>query len=253
MPAPEHAAWIDSHCHLQDEADLAATLGRARHAGVTGLICIGTGADSSSRAIDIARSVGDERIWATVGLHPHDASSGTAAISRLLEEESLHGAKALPEEIVAIGECGLDYHYEYSPRDAQRQAFVEQIALAKRYDRALVIHTREAWDDTFALLETEGPPPRTVIHCFTGGVNEARRCLDLGAFLSFSGIVTFKNANDVREAVTICPNDRLLVETDAPYLAPVPHRGKPNEPSFVHSLVPRSHSCGPRRCRPSHR
>src|SRR5262249_61225234 len=120
-----------------------------------------------------------------------------------------------------------------SPADAQEAAFRTQIGLAKRLDRALVIPSRDAWDTTFSVLAEEGPPPRTIFHCFTGGPDEARRALDLGAFLSFSGVVTFPNADDVRAAAVITPADRLLVETDAPYLAPVPHRGRENEPAFV--------------------
>ncbi len=135
--------------------------------------------------------------------------------------------------VVAIGECGLDYHYDHSPRPVQREAFALQVELAHRHGLALVVHTREAWDDTLDLLAAGGVPERTVLHCFTGGPDEARRCLDLGATLSFSGVVTFKNAADVREAAALCPLDRLLVETDSPFLAPVPHRGTLNEPSRV--------------------
>ena len=135
--------------------------------------------------------------------------------------------------MVGIGECGLDYHYDHSPRPAQREAFALQIELARRHGLALVVHTREAWDDTFDILAASGVPERTIVHCFTGGPEEARRCLDLGASLSFSGVVTFKNAEDVREAAALCPLDRLLVETDSPFLTPVPHRGTLNEPSRV--------------------
>jgi TatD DNase family protein len=135
--------------------------------------------------------------------------------------------------VVAIGECGLDYHYDHSPRPVQREAFALQVELAHRHGLALVIHTREAWDDTFDILAAGGVPERTVVHCFTGGPDEARRCLDLGASISFSGVVTFKNATDVREAAVLCPMDRLLVETDTPFLTPVPHRGTLNEPSRV--------------------
>jgi TatD DNase family protein len=132
-----------------------------------------------------------------------------------------------------VGECGLDYHYDHSPRDVQRTAFAGQIALAKAHGLSLVIHTREAWDDTFDVLDAEGMPDRTVFHCFTGGADEARRCVERGAYLSFSGIVTFPTANDVREAAAWCPGDRIVVETDAPFLAPVPHRGRPNSPALV--------------------
>ena len=162
-------------------------------------------------------------MWATVGVHPHEASGGLEGIESLLTEP----------EVVAVGECGFDLHYEHSPRDAQAEVFAAQIELAKAHDLALVVHTRSAWPETFALFDELGMPERTVIHCFTGGPDEARRCLDLGAHLSFSGIVTFKGAPEVREAAALCPLDRLLVETDAPWLAPVPHRGRPNQPAFV--------------------
>ena len=137
------------------------------------------------------------------------------------------------DRVVAVGECGLDYHYDHSPREVQRQAFAAQVALAHERGLPLVIHTREAWDDTFAVLAVEGVPGHTIFHCFTGGADEARRALDVGAFLSFSGIITFPSADDVRAAAALCPADRILVETDSPYLAPVPHRGQRNQPAFV--------------------
>jgi TatD DNase family protein len=136
-------------------------------------------------------------------------------------------------KVVAVGECGLDYHYDHSPRPMQREAFAAQVRLALERDLALVIHTREAWEDTWAILRQEGVPDRTVFHCFTGGGEEARVCLDLGAYLSFSGIVTFRRADDIRDAARLCPLDRLLVETDAPYLAPEPYRGRTNTPANV--------------------
>ena len=135
--------------------------------------------------------------------------------------------------VVAIGECGLDYYYEHSPRSVQIPAFAEQIALAKEHDLTLVIHTRDAWQDTYDVLDAEGMPDNVIIHCFSGGPDEARQCLDRGAYLSFSGIVTFKNATELREAAAFCPTDRLLIETDSPFLAPIPHRGRPNEPAHV--------------------
>ena len=162
-------------------------------------------------------------MWATVGLHPHDATDGLDGLVELLGEPG----------VVAVGECGLDYHYDHSPRDDQRRMFAAQVALAHDHDLALVIHTREAWDDTFAVLDAEGVPARTVFHCFTGGPAEAEKCLERGGHLSFSGIVTFPSAHDVRAAAAACPLDRALVETDSPYLAPVPHRGRPNRPSLV--------------------
>ena len=187
------------------------------------MVCVGTDGPQSAAAVEIARRH-PGRVWSTVGLHPHDASQGVGEeITGLLREP----------EVVAVGECGLDYHYDHSPRDAQREAFAAQVALAHEHDLALVVHSREAWDDTFAILAAEGVPERTVFHCFTGGRDEARRVLDAGAWLSFSGIVTFPKAPEVREAAALAPLDRILVETDAPYLTPVPHRGTPNHPAFV--------------------
>ncbi|MDA8275448.1 MAG: TatD family hydrolase [Actinomycetota bacterium] len=270
-PGDAVVEWFDSHCHLQgaylsgagDEAGggapgstavgpgdtsgpggappgghaLAGVLARAAEAGVTRLVCVGTDASTSLGAIELVRSLRSPGsaaraegvdAWATVGLHPHDASAGVAATIGVLEE-----ALAADDLVVAVGECGLDYHYDHSPRPAQREAFAAQVALAHQFGLALVVHTREAWDDTLDVLRSEGVPERTVVHCFTGGPGEARRCLDLGAVLSFSGVVTFKNAADVREAAALCPMDRMLVETDSPFLAPVPHRGSANEPSRV--------------------
>jgi TatD DNase family protein len=217
-------AWTDSHAHLQYDGVGVEAIGRAADAGVTRIVCIGTDAVTSSEAIETARR-GHDRvgIWATVGLHPHDASNGVDALGALWDQP----------EVVAVGECGLDYHYDRSPRDRQRAAFAAQVNVARERDLALVVHTREAWEDTLAILRAEGVPERTILHCFSGGPDEARRCLELGAALSFSGIVSFRNADDVREAAALCPLDRLLVETDAPFLAPVPHRGRTNEPAFV--------------------
>ena len=216
--------WTDNHCHLDDErmpGGATAAVESARAAGVDRMITIGTDAERSRTAIDIASA--HDGVWATVGLHPHDASNGVDTIVAMLDAP----------RVVAVGECGLDYHYDHSPREVQRDAFAAQIDLAHERDLTLVIHTREAWDDTFDILRAHGAPSRTVFHCFTGGHEEATRCLDLGAYLSFSGIVTFPNASDVREAAVLCPIQRLLVETDAPYLTPVPHRGKPNQPAYV--------------------
>ena len=163
-------------------------------------------------------------VWATVGLPPSRSRRGVASVEPLLQGQP---------KLVAIGECGLDYHYDYSPRPAQREAFAAQVALANCHDLALVVHTREAWDDTFAILRSEGVPERTVFHCFTGGPAEARMCLDLGLWLSFSGIVTFKNAGDIREAAALCPTrpapgrDRLAVPGSR---APP---GRTNSPAYV--------------------
>ncbi len=193
----------------------------AIEAGVTRMITVGTTVAHSRAAIAVANA--HDGVWATAGVHPHDATDTVDGLEALLDER----------DVVAVGECGLDYHYNHSPRDVQLEVFAQQIALAHTHDLALVIHTREAWDDTFAVLAECGVPRRTVFHCFTGGVDEATRALALDAYLSFSGIVTFPNANDVRAAAAMCPMERLLVETDAPYLTPVPHRGRPNRPAFV--------------------
>jgi len=272
--------WFDSHCHLQSDylADeegaggqeaethrephatrLAATIARASEAGVTRMVCVGTDATTSREAVDLARRMARAdsvatavgvQMWATVGLHPHDAINGVETLDSILGAElpDLGVGSAVGSDVgsdagsdannpstivVGIGECGLDYHYDHSPRDAQRAAFAAQIGLAFRHRLALVIHTREAWDDTIDILVATGVPEHTIIHCFTGGPEEARRCLDLGASLSFSGVVTFKTAVEVREAAQICPIDRLLIETDSPFLTPVPHRGSPNEPARV--------------------
>ncbi len=227
-------AWFDNHCHLDlaragrdgqpsdgPSDGPADVLARARAAGVVGMVTVGCDLDDSRSAIATAATHDD--VWATAGVHPHEARHGVDGLEELL---------AAPE-VVAVGEAGLDFHYDHSPRDVQRTAFAAQVDLANRHDLPLVIHTREAWDETFALLDAEGVPARTVFHCFTGGPDEARAGLERGALLSFSGIVTFRSADDVRAAAAICPLDRALVETDSPYLAPVPHRGKANEPAHV--------------------
>jgi TatD DNase family protein len=211
--------WVDSHCHIGSD-DAGQTIDDARAAGVTTLIVVGCDRVSSIGAKRLAAE--HDEIEATVGLHPHEARHGVETIVDLIDGETL-----------AIGECGLDYHYDHSPRDVQREAFAAQVALANEHGLPLVIHTREAWGDTFDILGAAGVPNRVVFHCFTGGAEEARRALDLGGFLSFSGIITFKSADDVREAAQLCPEERLLIETDSPYLAPVPHRGRRNRPALL--------------------
>jgi TatD DNase family protein len=233
--------WIDSHCHIQDRYETEGltpedAVGEATVAGVGGLVCIGTDPETSRQAIDLVARLGADAgefgIWCTAGLHPHDSSLGAGALSEIQSLIS-ETRRDHPGVLVGVGECGLDYHYDHSPRDQQRRAFEAQVDLARRERLTLVVHTRNAWDDTFAILSSTGLPERVVIHCFTGGPPEAKRCLDLGAYLSFSGIVTFKGAPEVREAAAMCPPERLLVETDAPFLAPVPYRGKPNRPAWV--------------------
>jgi TatD DNase family protein len=238
------SGWFDSHCHVQEEylgggargegeRDLSLVLARATEAGVDRLVCIGTGVTTSAQAVALARASrrdgGAPAAWASIGLHPHDASAGVDEVAALLADE----LAADDDVVVAVGECGLDYYYEHSPRPVQRAAFAAQIALAHAHGLALVIHARDAWDDLFDIVATEGVPERTVLHCFTGGPDEVDRCLRAGMFVSFSGIITFKNATEVREAAARCPLDRLLVETDSPFLAPVPHRGRANEPALL--------------------
>jgi TatD DNase family protein len=216
-------AWTDSHCHLGYEGVDEGAVEEALDSGVTRLITIGTDAQTSALALAAARR--HPNVYATVGLHPHEASLGTRQVAPLLDDRE--------PKIVGVGECGLDFYYEHSPRAAQREAFAEQIQMAHQKDLTLVVHTREAWDETFDILAGEGPPDRWVVHCFSGGPEEARRALSMGAYLSFSGIVTFKKAAEVRQAAALCPMDRMLVETDSPYLAPVPNRGRPNRPAWV--------------------
>jgi TatD DNase family protein len=229
------SGWTDAHCHLQDtivrsspdnqRADVHDILERAHAAGVDRVVVVGTDATSSAEALAITGVTSPVEIYATVGLHPHDASHDLGPVAQL--------ARTRHERLVGIGECGLDYYYEHSPRTQQRQAFSAQIALANELDLALVVHARDAFDDLVSILTSEGVPPRTVIHCFTGTPDDAERCLDLGCDISISGVVTFKNAESLREATKLVPLDRLHVETDSPFLAPVPYRGRTNEPSHV--------------------
>jgi TatD DNase family protein len=227
---------VDSHCHLDDDqfaADRDGTIERARAAGVERMMAIGTGSGPPDLEVGLRLARKYSFIYATVGVHPHDAAKSTPETSARL-------AELAPEaKVLAIGEIGLDYHYDFSPRDVQRRVFVEQLNLAARSRKPIVIHTREAWDDTLAVIREHRLPFGGIMHCFTGGPNEAEQALELGFHLSFGGIVTFPKADAVREAAALTPEDRLLVETDAPYLAPVPHRGKRNEPAFIVETVRR--------------
>lgn len=231
MTAP--APYIDTHCHLYDQRSKDGTVGMtvdeiitaARAAGVTGMISVGCDAASTQQAIEVAAQY--DGVFASAGLHPHEARFGVDTIVPFLDDP----------HVVAVGEAGLDYYYDHSPRDEQRIAFAAQIQLAHERKLPLIIHTRDAWDDTFDILRAEGTPERTIFHCFTGGPAEARLCLDMGAWLSFSGIVTFKTATELHEAARLCPAERMLAETDSPYLAPVPHRGRANQPAYVTHVV----------------
>lgn len=220
---------IDSHCHLdgkQFDADRQAVIERARAAGVERMLAIGTGEGPPSLDAGLRMCGLDPSFVATVGVHPHDASKATGETFSALEPLLQH------PKVVAMGEMGLDYHYDFSPRDTQQHIFRAQLALAAAAGKPIVIHTREAWDDTLRILK-ETWRGEGIFHCFTGGPAEARQALDLGFHLSFGGVVTFPKAEALREAARLVPLDRLLIETDAPYLAPVPYRGKRNEPAFL--------------------
>jgi TatD DNase family protein len=221
---------VDSHCHLDDEkfdGDRDAAIERARAAGVERMMVIGTGDGPPDLEAGIRLADRYPFIYATVGVHPHEATKATPETIDGLAELVCH------PKVLAVGEIGLDYHYDFSPRDVQRRIFAEQLELAARAQKPIVIHTREAWEDTLALVREHGLPFGGIMHCFTGGPGEAEQALERGFHLSFGGIVTFPKAQEVRDAAAITPEDRLLVETDAPYLAPVPYRGKRNEPAFM--------------------
>jgi TatD DNase family protein len=225
------APIIDSHCHLDFEeygTDRQATLARARGAGVVTMICIGSGRDLKSARSAVALAAQEPDVFATVGIHPHDVSHMTE--DDWTELDSL----ARAPRVVGIGETGLDYHYDHSPRDQQREAFRRFVRLCHRFEHPVVCHVREAHEDARTILKEEGVPARGgVIHCFTGGPADATAYIGMGLHLSFSGIVTFKNAGEIRAAAEVCPLERMLVETDAPFLAPLPHRGKRNEPAYI--------------------
>jgi TatD DNase family protein len=220
---------VDSHCHLDFEdyaGELSQVIARAQAAGVETLVTIGSGRDMKSARDALALAEQHPFIFATVGVHPHDAAGMTPADWSELAQLARH------PRVVGIGETGLDYHYDHSPREAQQAAFTRFAAMARDVGKPLVVHVREAHGDCADILRAAGGGPG-VIHCFTGGPDEARLYLALGFHLSFSGIITFKNAEPIREAAKLVPPDRLLVETDAPYLAPVPRRGKRNEPGYI--------------------
>ena len=220
---------VDSHVHLDDakfDADRDQTIERALAAGVECMMAIGTGEGPADLEVAIRQADRYPFVYATIGVHPHDASKATPETWTRMRELSAH------PKVLAVGEIGLDYHYDFSPREVQRDVFVEQLKLAGKAGKPIVIHTREAWDDTLALLR-EHWSGSGIMHCFSGGPAEARLALDLGFYLSFGGVITFPKAEAVREAARMTPEDRLLLETDAPYLAPVPRRGKRNEPAFM--------------------
>jgi TatD DNase family protein len=214
--------FTDSHCHLT-MADATAALTRARESGVRGFVVPATKLEDSPQAIAIAQA--NENVWAAVGFHPHDAKDCNDAAFAEIER------LAKSERVVAIGECGLDYHYMHSPRETQIAVFERHIELAKRLDFPVIVHNRESTDDMVAILTRSGA--RGILHSYTESLDVARHLVDLGWFISFSGIVTFRSAESLREVARALPQDRVLIETDTPYLAPVPFRGRDNEPAYV--------------------
>ena len=220
--------WFDSHCHLHicEENDaVESVLGRAVQLDVTEMVTVGIDIESNERSIELARR--HEGVYASVGIHPND--------STVFSEEVASGLVAALAEphVVAVGESGLDFYRDRAPREVQEDAFTAHIELAKTHDKALIIHTRESIDAALELLANVGPPPRFVFHCWSGDPAQLEHALAIGAFISFAGNVTFSSAGNLREAARLVPVDRLLVETDSPFLTPVPHRGQPNEPGHV--------------------
>ena len=228
---------IDSHCHLADDAfagDLEAVIERARQASLDGALCVlAAGDDKESSAAVRVRAIWPS-VRFSVGVHPHQAGPFEGRLDEMADCVRT-GVKA--EGARAIGESGIDYHYDFSPREVQRSVFARQVAIARELRMPVIIHTREATPDTLDILRDAGPDLRGVFHCFTGDPGMARSVLDMGFHVSLAGIVTFPRATELREVARLVPDDRLLVETDAPYLAPVPFRGKRNEPAFVARVV----------------
>lgn len=218
--------WFDSHCHLHlcETARADQLVEAAAVSGVTAMVTVGIDIASSRQAIQLAQ---DERVHAAVGLHPNSANGWDEPTAAAIEE-----MVAAPE-VVAVGESGLDFYRDYAKAVDQERAFRDHIAVAKRHNKALIIHTRASIDSALEVLEREDPPERFVFHCWSGDEAQLQRALDLGAYVSFAGNVSFKSANDLRIAAARVPAERLLVETDSPYLTPEPHRGRPNEPGHV--------------------
>jgi TatD DNase family protein len=222
--------FTDSHCHLNYKGlveEQQAVLARARAAGVEAMLNISTRQSEWDEVIGLAERESD--VWASVGIHPHEADAHPDVQTATLVERSAH------PRVVGIGESGLDYYYDHSDRERQRASFRAHIAAARETGLPIIVHTRDAEEDTHAILAEEmGKGAYTgVIHCFTASRGFADKALELGLFISISGIVTFKNARDLQDSARTLPADRLLIETDAPFLAPVPHRGRPCEPAFV--------------------
>lgn len=220
-------SWFDTHCHVAGEAfdaDRAEVLERAWRAGLAGVLAVGSDGPSSRAAQALA--AGDERVWAAAGVHPHEAAAAEGHL------DEIEAVLRLPR-VVAVGEIGLDYHYDFAPRATQLRVLERQLDLASRLGLPVVLHVREAEDDLFGVLGGARLPAGGVWHCFTASREVAERALEAGLHLGFGGILTFRNADEVRDVAAWAPLDRIVLETDAPYLAPVPWRGKRNEPAFV--------------------
>ena len=230
--APEQGSslYTDTHCHLEMlDVPPGEAVENARAARVETLLTVGVDLASSAECVGTAAAF--DGVWAVVGIHPHNAIEATDHVLGHLAELARHPS------VVAIGETGLDYFRDHSPRVRQEEAFREQIRLATELDLALVIHVRDAHEDLLEILEDEGAPERTVFHCFSGDAEFAKRCAEAGWYMSFAGNITFRNAPALREAARVAPLELILTETDAPYLSPHPHRGKPNEPARIPLIV----------------
>lgn len=225
---------VDTHCHLDLEAfdeDRAQVLARARASGVERILVVGFAPERWGPALRLAQSEPDVAV--AVGLHPTEAARYNDEVEAGIREA------AMSPSVCAIGEIGLDYHWMTAPAEVQRRAFLRQIALAREMDLPFIVHQRDAAEDTLDALQEAGPPHRGVMHCFTGDLTYAERCLAMGMYLGIGGAVTFRKATDLHEVVRSVPLDRLVLETDAPYMTPSPHRGKRNEPSYLRFIVER--------------
>lgn len=218
--------WFDSHCHLHlcETARADQIVEAAAVSGVTGMLTVGIDLASSRQAIQLAQ---DPRVYAAVGLHPNSADEWDGPMAEAIEE------MVRAPEVVAVGETGLDFYRDYARPANQDRAFRDHIELAKRHDKAMVIHTRDSMDAALEVIASQGAPDRFVFHCWSGDEVQLERALELGAYISFAGNVSFRSAGNLRDAATQVPAGRLLVETDSPYLTPEPHRGRPNEPGHV--------------------
>lgn len=228
---------IDSHCHLdfpEFQEDIEGVIDRAHAAGVEGMVTICTHASKFRTIADIAERFAHKNVWCSIGTHPHHAAEESEA--GITAEEIIRLART-SNRLVGLGECGLDYYYDNSPREDQRKSFAMQLEVSKELDLPVLIHTRDAEKDTIRILKNAGAGtangPKGLLHCFSGSRQLAEAALELGFHISFSGIITFNKSEDLRETAKMVPSDRLLVETDAPFLAPVPKRGKTNEPAYT--------------------